>query len=272
MNTRSAAFQAITSWTVRQATDSRSGPTSGAEEEEWGRWAAAVNQMARGYYAEAWTCFTGLAASQNPEMAGLAHAALASGLRQLGAHSQAVDHDDRAMSSCGVARLDGLVGRGADEIGLGDPERCREYLARADRMLDSLPDQELRGRVRISWVAAEVALVLGEVAVEPAQRAVDAAVLLGSPRHLLKSSLIRGVAMRAAGDPGGETELRGVLRRADEIGIRTLVWPAALALEDALSEDQGRRAAAAVADIRAHLPNGQFDSWIAAVDRLDARE
>ena len=249
----------------------RAGPSSADPEnepDEWARWAGAVNRMAGGDYSGAWSCFTELAASDAPEIAGLSSAALASGLRQFGAHAEAVDHDDRAISTNGVAVLDGLIGRAADEIGLGDPDRCQHYLVRADRMLARTPEQQLRGRTRIGWVTAEAALMQGDVAVRPAQRAVDAALMLGSPRHILKSLLIRGVAMREVGDPAGDAELLAALRSADELGIRTLVWPAALALEDRLPEDLRLRAAEAVAYIRVHPPQGRFDSWIASTDRL----
>ncbi len=295
MNARSAAFRAISSWptpedpswparedpygTTREDTSEQTHEEPGnrlgrvgvgieKNADEWGRWAGAVNRMAGGDYAGAWMCFADLARSDNTEIAGLACAARASGLRQLGAHAEAVDLDDEAIATRGVALLDGLIGRAADESGLGDSGRCRHYLAQADRMLSTTHEQQLRGRTRIGWVAAESALMQGVPAVAPAQRAVAAAQALGSPRHVLKSLLIRGVAMRAVGDPAGDAELLRVLRSADELGIRTLVWPAALALEDGLPAGLRQRAATAVAYIRSHLPPGRFDGWDSATDQL----
>lgn len=234
------------------------------ENHEWARWAAAVNLMASGDYACAWLCFSDLSLSDNREIAGLANAARASGLRQLGEHAAAVDLDDLALSTAGVALLDGLIGRAADEIGLGNPARCRDYLVEADRVLDTVPEVHLRGRTRIGWVTAEAALMQCEPAVDPAQWALDAARAMQSPRHILKSLLIRGVAMKAVGDPAGDAELASMMRKADEWGVRTLVWPAALALEDDLPEDLRRRAVAAVTYIAAHLPPGRFDTWNSA--------
>lgn len=272
MNSRSIAFRTISSWPTHDAAGNRTGFASvGAEAEtdEWAQWAGAVNRMAGGDYADAWPHFVDLAASDDIDVAGLSSAARASGLRQLGSHAEAVDHDDRAISTGGVALLDGLIGRAADEIGLGNPDRCRHYLARADRTLAMVPEQQLRGHTRIGWVAAEVALMQGQDAVAPANRAVASAKLMGSPRHILKSMLIRGVATRSAGDPAGDAELVEVLRSAVALGIRTLVWPTALALEDDLPSDLRGRSGAAVAFIRSHMPPGRFDDWVAATGRLD---
>lgn len=264
-------MQTITSWPKHEAVGNQTGPSTVGDQgvvDEWARWAEAVNRMAAGDYAGAWLCFAELVASDNSEIAGLSSAARASGLRQLGAHAEAVEHDDRAISTRGIGVLDGLIGRAADEIGLGQPDRCRHYLARANQMLAQTPEQRSRGRTRIGWVTAEVALVRGEPAVAPAQSALDAARDLKSPRHILKSRLIRGVALREAGDPAGDAELLAVLHGAADLGIRTLVWPAALALDGRLPEDLRYRAAEAVAYIRTRVPRGRFDSWVAGTDRL----
>lgn len=242
---------------------------AGSRQDSWTLWAGAVNLMASGDYSSPWQCFAQLAECDNPEIAGLSCAAQASGLRQLGEHAEAAVLDDRAISATGAAVLDGLIGRAADEIGLGDPGRCRHYLERADRILAESVDKQLRGRVRIGWVTAEAALLQGDSAVAPAQLAVEAAHTLDSPRHILKSLLIRGVALRETGDPAGDTELLTVLRSADDLGIRTLVWPAALALEDRLPDGLMKRAADAAHFIRNHLPSGRFDSWLRITHRLE---
>jgi hypothetical protein len=224
--------------------------------------------MARGDYRQAFSVLAEVVQSDDEEAAGLAWATIASGYRQLGVHSQAVANDERAISAGGIATLDGLVGRAADEIGLGQGNLSREYLSQARDLLPQVHEQTRRGLTRINWVESELALLNGRSAAQTASEAVENARLLRSPRHLLKSQLIQGVAWQVADDPRGNVQVAEVLRSAHALGITTLVWPAALSLGIELSTGMASMAATAVVSISDHLPAGLGDEWRSATAAL----
>lgn len=259
MNARSSALAAICTW---------SAGTTDRPTDPWSHWAAAVRLMAQGHYRLAFETLRGLLEAPEVELAGLASATIASGYRQLGCHSKATGYDDRAIAASGTAVLDGLVGRAADEIGLGQPAGANAYLDRARAHLAREPDLTLRGQTRIGWVSAELALMTGNPAVEFAQAALDSAREMSSERHVIKSRLIRGVAWTVAGQTAAQVELKEVMREAHRLGIRTLVWPAALVLGDALPNTMRPYAVEAVQFIANNLPQDAGDRWFETVAPL----
>ena len=184
-----------------------------------------------------------------------AHAAvaLASHRRQQGGHAAARVLDARALALAAAAPDDGdprpdgtdvlgafvdaLVGLAADAVGLGDT-------AGAVRLLDAAAARRHPGwrpAVRAGWVRAETALLTGRAgdAVASADEALRAARAAGSPRHVLKSRLVRAVA-EAVRHPDAV-----VLAELDALvdfavpGWPPLEWPARLAgadLQERLSQ------------------------------------
>jgi len=122
------------------------------------------------------------------------------------------------------------VGLAADAAGLGDPEAGRRLLDAAD----ACGHPSWRPAVRAGWVRAELALFTGDAgdAVDPAERALAAARAAGSPRHVLKSRLVRAV-VEAVLHPTG-----AVLAELDAIAataardVPPLEWPTRLAAAD----------------------------------------
>ena len=122
------------------------------------------------------------------------------------------------------------MGLAADAAGLGDPEAGRRLLDAAD----ACGHPSWRPAVRAGWVRAELALFTGDAgdAVDPAERALAAARAAGSPRHVLKSRLVRAV-VEAVLHPTG-----AVLAELDAIAataardVPPLEWPTRLAAAD----------------------------------------
>lgn len=213
-------------------------------------WLRAVALGGWGRYASAATLLGALLADPATPAVVAAHAAvtLASHRRQQGGHAAARLLDARGLrlavsagragrsDADGVdalgARVDALVGLGADALGLGDPAAVRLLDAAA-----ALAHPSWRPRVRLGWVRAELALFAGQArsAVGPAEQSLALARDAGAGRHVLKSRLVLAVA-RAAVHPDDVAlaELDSVAEDAGGAGLLPLVWPALLAAADVL--------------------------------------
>ena len=208
----------------------------------------AVELGGRGRYAVAAAVLGRLLADAAVPRVVAAHAAvaLASHRRQQGGHAAARVLDARALALASTARadegprpdgtdvlgavVDALVGLAADAVGLGDA-------AGAARLLDAAAARGHPGwrpAVRAGWVRAELALLTGRAAdaVGPADAALTVSRAAGSPRHVVKSRLVRAV-VEAVRNPDA-----AVLAELDALvdlavpGWPPLEWPARLAGAD----------------------------------------
>ncbi len=191
------------------------------------RWLAGVCLGALGRYPTA----ARFLLPAGPAGAGsLALSCRASHLRQLGRHVEAEPLDQAALAAAAdaEARADALAGLVADAVGRLDLADARARLARADADRDA-GHYAWRASVRLDWVRAEVAL-LGDdpsAAVDAARGALRLSHTVAAYRHIVKSQLILGAALDAAGHPRPAARvLRGAAAEAVQLGLPTLVWPA----------------------------------------------
>lgn len=221
------------------------------------RWLAAVVLGGQGRYAAAATLLLDLISGADPVVAALAASTLASHRRQLGGHASARALDARALSrlasrSAGTdeteAMSDVLLGLAADAVGLGRIGEARRVLGRAN----GLDATGWRAAIRLCWVRTEIELGDGRAdhALPHARDAVERADAAPSARHRVKSALILGATLAAAGD---HAEARRILRpaRVDaaDLGLLPLVWPCAALLADldpGAAEANRRQAGAAL--------------------------
>src|SRR5215207_9421829 len=145
-----------------------------------------------------------LAASPTASSLGLS--CRASHLRQLGRHAEAEPLDTAALTAATdpEARADALVGLVADAVGRLDLTTARRRLGAARAELAgrrSDGDSEWRPGVRLAWVTAEVALLGGDpaAAVTAARSAYARSRSATACRHAVKSQLVLGAALEAAG-------------------------------------------------------------------------
>ncbi|MCK2236938.1 MULTISPECIES: hypothetical protein [unclassified Crossiella] len=220
----------------------------------WAAWYAAVALGGQGYYAAALTTLTRLGQGRDPVLAAAAWTALASHRRQLGAHTAAAGHDGEALRRLAQAGLypltqdtiappspeslrsvvvDVLLGLAADAIGRGRLSAAARLHGEAVLTLGS--DPGWRPRVRIGWVAAEIALAQGapHQALPASKHACDLAHTTSSVRHQTKSGLVLGVTQQVLGLPTGVDFLRRVIKNGGRHGLLPLVWPSALLLSEA---------------------------------------
>ena len=211
-------------------------------------------------------------------LSALASATVARVHRQLGRHSVAQGYDERALAGSegqGEAGFDAVLGLAADAVGLGDADTAAGRLAEAVTLTGDRVDW-WRQRVRLDWVAAEIALMTGhpdEAAVR-AGAAVDLAERSDAPRHVAKGLLFLGIARLESGQqPEATAALRRAGLLAERLGTLPLQWPvrallgAVLAQEDQAASmaslDSARRAVTA---ITADLPEGLRVEWLARPD------
>ena len=199
------------------------------------RWLAGVCLGALGRYrtAERWL-LPGAGASSSSS---LALSCRASHLRQLGRHAEAEPLDAAALAAATdpESRADALVGLVADAVGRLDPATAGGRLAAAYAELgtgDGRPpgrDGPWRPAVRLAWVTAEVAL-LGDdaaTAVTAARAAWHRSQVATACRHAVKSQLVLGAALEAAGRTRPAARiLRAAATGADRLGLPPLAWPA----------------------------------------------
>ncbi|MCP3798823.1 hypothetical protein NLX83_06095 [Allokutzneria sp. A3M-2-11 16] len=208
------------------------------------------------------TALTPLLHCQNgrdPLFASLAASTLASHHRQLGCHAPARDLDARALAlilgaeasgqtdpdpdsddvDVAGAELDARLGLAADELGLGRLALARRLHRQAEEAFRERP-LGWRGRLRLRWVAAELALAGGEPerALNEAQKGFHLLSPPDSLRHHLKSELVLGVALNTLGSSEAVPLLRKVVDRTWTLRLAPLAWPAALVLAAARPADQ----------------------------------
>jgi tetratricopeptide (TPR) repeat protein len=245
-------------------------------------WLLGVCLASAGRYGAALTVLEPLVAEQDsPEsrvLAALAGATVASVHRQLGRHAVAQGYDEMALAAsegAGEAGFDALLGLAADAVGLGDPATAADRLAAAEALVGERVEW-WRQRVRLGWVAAEIALLDGrpEEAAAAAQASVELAEQSGAPRHVAKGLLFLGVSQVEAGrtDEAAATLRRGALL-AESLGTLPLQWPVravlgALVAEVGDGESErclavARRAVEAIAD---DLPDPLRAEWLARPD------
>lgn len=247
-------------------------------------WLLGVSLGAAGRWGSALEVLEPLAAQSGSDIperrlfAALACSTAASVRRQLGQHALARTLDEQGLvlaAGADEAAFDAELGLAADAVGLGEADVAREQLDRAASRAATRPDW-WRQKVRVAWVEAEIALLLGdaeaaEVAVAPAVQRAEAS---GAPRHVAKSLLFLGVAQIQAGRLAeAETTLRRAATLAESLGTLPLLWPAravlgALLEESAPAESARCLAAArsAVIAIADDLPEDLRPVWL---DRED---
>jgi len=202
-------------------------------------WTGAYLAAARGRFSAAERATRALITDGrlDPELHARVAATLGSVLRQTGRHAEArvVESTALARRPGGPARAHLLIGLVADAVGIGD-------LAGVDRGLRRIgprPPGGWRVRVRLRWVRCERELLAGRpaTAATHARRAHAIADAAGARRHVAKSLLFQGAALREAGET---TEARRALRRAHSIAARIGAEPIERVAADLLRRTPGR--------------------------------
>jgi tetratricopeptide (TPR) repeat protein len=247
-------------------------------------WLLGVCLSSAGRYGSALEVLEPIAAPEGdaaPELqifAALASASIASVHRQLGRHETARAYDEQGLARTdrtGEAAFDCLLGLAADAVGLGDKAAAQEHLAAAQTLAEGRAEW-WRQRVRLGWLDAEVALLVGdgETAATAAEQAVDLAERSGAPRHVAKGLLFLGVALVEAGrlDEAATALKRGGLL-AESLGTLPLLWPSRAVLGALLADSDPKQSArflssarATVKTIAEDVPDDLRDEWLARPD------
>ncbi|MDH5277958.1 MAG: hypothetical protein OEW53_02810 [Actinomycetota bacterium] len=175
--------------------------------------------------------------------------------RQLGQHTVARRLDERGLvlaEGAAEAAFDAELGLAADAVGLGEAEAAADQLGRARDRAEARSDW-WRQRVRLAWVQAEVALLVGdaEAAIEAVAPAVQRAEVAGAPRHVAKSLLFLGVSQIQAGRIDEATAtLRRSATLAEGLGALPLLWPSRAVLGALLEESAPAESARCLAAAR----------------------
>nr|WP_244223820.1 hypothetical protein [Amycolatopsis circi] len=127
------------------------------------------------------------------------------------------------------ARADALLGLAADNLALGRISTARRLAVRAAQT-----DRRWRATVRGGWVGAEIELADGqpEAAVAPARLAYETAVARHAQRHVVKSGIVLGVALLAAGKPGARELVLAAAADGEKYELDSLNWVAARVAAD----------------------------------------
>jgi hypothetical protein len=192
------------------------------------RWLAGVCLGALGRYR---TAARWLAPGGEPA-GSLCASCLASHLRQVGRHAEAEPLDRLALATATdvEARADALIGLVADAIGRHELVLARQRLDTATAQVVAVTSDytEWRTRVRLEWVRAETALLAGDGvrAVEIGRTAQRISRTAKAYRHTVKSALVLGVALDAAGRTRAAARvLRAASRGATRLGLIPLLIP-----------------------------------------------
>jgi tetratricopeptide (TPR) repeat protein len=190
-----------------------------------GRWISSYIAASRGAFSRAERTTRSLIASgaTNEEVRARAVITLGSVLRQTARHAEARRVEGRWLERTGSSewRAHLLIGLAADAVGLGDLGAVDAALSR----VGSRPAGGWRTAVRLRWVWCERELLAGrpQVAVRHARRALAIAERAGARRHVAKSSLFLGAALREAGaHPEADVALRRARTIAAAIGARPI--------------------------------------------------
>jgi hypothetical protein len=192
------------------------------------RWLAGVCLGALGRYRSAahWLAPGGAPAGS------LAASCLASHLRQVGRHPEAELLDRLALATATGAedRADALVGLVADAVGRHELTLALRRLRPASEQVRAVTADHMpwRSRVRLEWVRAETALLAGdgERAVDSGRTAYRISQTARARRHAVKSTLVLGVALDAAGRTRAAARvLRAASQGASRLGLIPLLPP-----------------------------------------------
>lgn len=201
------------------------------------RWLRAVSAGGQGRYASAFADLETLLSSRpHGPLASLAFSTRASFLRQLGGHRAARGWDGRAWATALAdveVGADALIGLAADALGVGRFAVSRRLLQRAGEFVDE--DTAGRLGVRLAWVNAELAMVMGDGAssVDFAELAVTLAEGFSSARHTVKSQVVLAAARCSAGDVEASRRVAdAALGDAERLGLLPLSWALASLLAD----------------------------------------
>ncbi|MGA6163715.1 hypothetical protein [Amycolatopsis magusensis] len=218
---------------------------------------AGIVAGAEGRYAAAATLFQQLRGGTDRVVAAHAAAAFAAHRRQLGGHAAALTFDGLAVAyataelgkspagdpdglDAAGALADGLLGLAADNLGLGRLRAAKLLRAKALTGISGTREGGWRARVRAGWVGAEIELAAGNAAaaVTSAREAAALAEERGAVRHGIKSDLVLGAALAAAGASADREKALDLVRNArlaaEKYELRSLIWPAALISADLL--------------------------------------
>ena len=175
-------------------------------------------------------------------LASLAHSTQASFLRQLGGHDLARGWDGRAHALAGPdmeASADALIGLAADALGMKRFAASAALLGRVRLLLDGGPALSDRLPLRLTWVAAELAMVSGDgrAAVRHAEHARELAVTAPSVRHRVKTDVVAAAALCSDGQLERARRIGDdALMSTERLGLMPLRWAVASMLVDAGSE------------------------------------
>jgi tetratricopeptide (TPR) repeat protein len=247
-------------------------------------WLLGVCLAAAGKFGSSLTVLEPLVAagtSDVPErrlFAALAASTSAAVRRQLGQLEEARKLDDAALAySDGApeAVFDATVGLAADAVATEDTASASHWVMQARQLADGHSDW-WRQRVRLAWVDAEVALVMGDPtgAADVLHQAIHLAEGSGAPRHVAKGLLLLAVSQVQAGQlDEAEITLRRAATLAEGLGALPTLWPSRALLgaileasspaESAKSLASARSGVIAIAD---DLPDDLRGVWL---DRPD---
>lgn len=210
--------------------------------------------------------------------AALAASTSAAVRRQLGQLHEAKLLDDAAYAySDGApeAMFDATIGLAADAV-ISDDATTAQHLLEQARLLADGHHDWWRQRVRLGWVEAEVALLLGDPAraAETLLQAVQLAEVSGAPRHVAKTLLLLAVAQVQGGELAeAENTLRRSATLAESLGALPTLWPSRALLGALLEESAPAESAKSLAAARSgviaiadDLPDDLRNVWL---DRPD---
>lgn len=167
-------------------------------------WELAFVACAQGRFADAIERGEALLDAADAGVRAQARLTVGSALRQLGRYDAARSVERVHDLEDPIARAHLFISQAADAVGLGAARVARGALGIAAQLLDeddgaADPDAR-RARIRLGWVAAEIAF--GNDAPALALEALDPSRALspGWPRHEAKTALFEGVAHRDLGD------------------------------------------------------------------------
>jgi ATP/maltotriose-dependent transcriptional regulator MalT len=219
--------------------------------------------------------------SDSPErrlFAALAASTSALVRRQLGQYALARQLDEAALAygdGAPEAAFEATVGLATDAVAAEDASSASHLLAQA-RGLAVGHNDWWQQRVRLAWVDAEVALLLGdpERAGEVLMAGVQLAEGAGAPRHVARTLLLLAVAQVQRGDLNeAETTLRRSATLAESLGALPTLWPARALLGALLEETSPAESAKSLAAARSgviaiadDLPDDLRGVWL---DRPD---
>jgi hypothetical protein len=219
------------------------------------RWLAGVCLGATGRYGAAarW-----LAPAGEP-VDSLTASCLASHLRQVGRHAEAEPLDRLALATAtsAEARADALTGLVADAVGQHDLDLARSRIGPATEQVVAVTsgDGAWRTRVRLNWVTAEAALLGSNptAAIEFGRAAQRTSLKAMAWRHAVKSQLVLGVALAAAGRRRAAVRvLRTAAVGATRLDLVPLLSPTRAVLATTLPARPRRRPAANGAEPMRH--------------------